>query len=354
MRAGPKALAELPGMLEGLTSTEVEVVEPLELEYAQAVPVIARPSEAMQWLNAHHRAQPDHPARPRRARVDRRHRPRVRHLRAARLLDGETDTSGYPEYNAVVGGIASHWDEATGDMIVRGVVGWGGKGVRGDTDRIASRLLTNILGQHPREPVLAGPHRGRPAGAGRWPRRASSAPIAGSRPATSARSTAPSAACACSAADAHPTTARCPSTSTSAPPATTAPTSSTGSTIRARPFCPSCGREGTMRKQFVAPTIHFKGSGWAKKDRGSSAFGVEDRVEGLGRRGQGRRQRRRVKDGKGSGSGSGSSGSSDGLRSGSGSASVRLRLGSTGGSGSCDGASSSKPSSSDRSSGSGD
>jgi putative FmdB family regulatory protein len=36
-------------------------------------------------------------------------------------------------------------------------------------------------------------------------------------------------------------------------------------------FCPSCGAEGTMRKQFSAPTIHFKGSGWAKKDRGGSS-----------------------------------------------------------------------------------
>ena len=35
-------------------------------------------------------------------------------------------------------------------------------------------------------------------------------------------------------------------------------------------FCPSCGREATMRKLFAPPTIHFKGSGWAKKDRGSS------------------------------------------------------------------------------------
>ena len=58
MRAGPKALAELPRMLEGLTRNEVEVVEPLELEFAQAVPVIARPSEAMQWLNAHHELSP--------------------------------------------------------------------------------------------------------------------------------------------------------------------------------------------------------------------------------------------------------------------------------------------------------
>ena len=61
------------------------------------------------------------------------------------LLDGEVDTSGYPEYNAVVGGVASHWDEATGEMIVRGVVGWGGKGVRGDTDRTASRILAGIF-----------------------------------------------------------------------------------------------------------------------------------------------------------------------------------------------------------------
>jgi putative FmdB family regulatory protein len=36
-------------------------------------------------------------------------------------------------------------------------------------------------------------------------------------------------------------------------------------------FCPSCGKEGTMRKQFAAPAIHFKGSGWAKKDRGGSS-----------------------------------------------------------------------------------
>src|SRR6187431_1248035 len=40
-------------------------------------------------------------------------------------------------------------------------------------------------------------------------------------------------------------------------------------------FCPSCGREGTMRKLFAPPTIHFKGSGWAKKDRGGSSPGVK-------------------------------------------------------------------------------
>lgn len=32
-------------------------------------------------------------------------------------------------------------------------------------------------------------------------------------------------------------------------------------------FCPVCGAEGTLRKAFVVPSVHFKGSGWAKKDR---------------------------------------------------------------------------------------
>jgi putative FmdB family regulatory protein len=36
-------------------------------------------------------------------------------------------------------------------------------------------------------------------------------------------------------------------------------------------FCPSCGREGTMRKAFTTPAVHFKGSGWAKKDRAATA-----------------------------------------------------------------------------------
>jgi putative FmdB family regulatory protein len=35
-------------------------------------------------------------------------------------------------------------------------------------------------------------------------------------------------------------------------------------------FCPACGAEGSLRKGFVAPTVHFKGSGWAKKDRSTA------------------------------------------------------------------------------------
>ena len=30
--------------------------------------------------------------------------------------------------------------------------------------------------------------------------------------------------------------------------------------------CPLCG-EGPVRKAFAAPAVHFKGSGWAKKER---------------------------------------------------------------------------------------
>ncbi len=144
MKNGQKALAEMPGMMAGLAQSEIEVVAPLPIEFSQAAPTIARPSEAMQWLNAHHGNAPI-----------------TRHALvvlesidavdlafdtfACALLDGEVDTSGYPEYNAVVGGVASHWDEATGDMICRAVVGWGGRGVRGDTDRIGAKLLSGIL-----------------------------------------------------------------------------------------------------------------------------------------------------------------------------------------------------------------
>jgi len=144
MRAGPDSMNELPSMLVGLAKTEIEVVEPLPIEFSQATPTIARPSEAMQWLNAHHV-----------------HSPVTRHALVVlesidaidlafdtfvcSLLDGEVDTSGYPEYNAIVGGVAAHWDEATGDMICRAVVGWGGRGVRGDTDRIGAKLLAGLL-----------------------------------------------------------------------------------------------------------------------------------------------------------------------------------------------------------------
>jgi len=61
-------------------------------------------------------------------------------------------------------------------------------------------------------------------------------------------------------------------------------------------FCPDCGAEGTMRKGFAAPAVHFKGSGWAKKDRSATAS-------------PGRSRTSKPADDAGSGSGSGGSSS---------------------------------------------
>jgi hypothetical protein len=122
----------------------VEVLEPLPVELSAAAPNITHPVEASSWLEAHHERSPIA-----------RHAVMVLESMDAidlafdtfvcALLEGETDTAGYPDYGAIVGGIASHWDEATGDMIVRAVVGWGGRGARGDSDRTASRLLSELL-----------------------------------------------------------------------------------------------------------------------------------------------------------------------------------------------------------------
>jgi putative FmdB family regulatory protein len=35
--------------------------------------------------------------------------------------------------------------------------------------------------------------------------------------------------------------------------------------------CPNCGAFATLRKAFAPPTIVFKGSGWAKKERHAAA-----------------------------------------------------------------------------------
>jgi putative FmdB family regulatory protein len=84
-------------------------------------------------------------------------------------------------------------------------------------------------------------------------------------------------------------------------------------------FCPSCGSDGTMRKQFALPTIHFKGSGWAKKDRGGSSRGTRAANRSGSSEGS--------KDGKPAGEGSDSSGSSS---SGSSSSSSDASSGSSG------------------------
>jgi hypothetical protein len=145
MKGGAQAMSLLPQMLGELPLSPVEVVEALDPGMSEASPSIARAGEASQWLQAHAGRSPI-----------------TRHALyvlesldaldpafdtlACALLDGDLDNSGYPDYSAIVGGVAAHWDESTGDLIVRGVVGWGGRGSRGDTDRTANRLLGSILG----------------------------------------------------------------------------------------------------------------------------------------------------------------------------------------------------------------
>jgi hypothetical protein len=144
MREHPDPMRELPEMVAGLATTPLELIPPLPLEYGNASPIIQRVDEAAAWLNAHRELSPI-----------------ARHslvvfetvdaldlafdTLVVSLLHGDVDTSGYPEYNAIVGGVASHWDESTGDLIVRGLVGWGGRGVRGDTDRVGTKLLTQLV-----------------------------------------------------------------------------------------------------------------------------------------------------------------------------------------------------------------
>ena len=145
IKTGPSAVARLARMLDGYIQGDAELVEPYPVELGRAAPFIARMPAAAEWLTYHRKRLP----------VTRHALVVLESVDAidlafdtfvGGLLDGELDTSGYPEYNAIVGGVASHWDEMTGDMIVRAVVGWGGKGVRGDTDRNASHVLAGLFG----------------------------------------------------------------------------------------------------------------------------------------------------------------------------------------------------------------
>lgn len=144
LKGGSGINERLGNMLVGYVQGESEHVEPLPVELGGATPSIARMPGSAQWLKYHHNRSPVT-----------RHALVVLELVDAidpvfealvvGLLDGQVDPTGFPDYNAIVGGVASHWDEITGDLIVRAVVGWGGKGVRGDTDRNAARILGGLF-----------------------------------------------------------------------------------------------------------------------------------------------------------------------------------------------------------------
>lgn len=144
LEAGSGAIADLATMVGPQAKSDVEVVPPREMDTGQASPSIIKTDEASAWLRAHGETSPV-----------------TRHALyifetldaidpayetfACALLDGTVDPGGYPDFNAIVGGVGAHWDETTGDLIARALVGWGGRGARGDTDRTASRLLAGLF-----------------------------------------------------------------------------------------------------------------------------------------------------------------------------------------------------------------
>lgn len=146
LKADQAVARAIPGIVEPLSQTPIEVIEPLPLEYSDASPAIERFNEVQQWVLARRDVSPIG-----------RHGLYVLEMTDALdmtvdtffsgLLHGDTDTSGYPDYNAIVGGLASHWDELSGELIVRAVIGWGGKGLRGDTERIGQKLLASLYQQ---------------------------------------------------------------------------------------------------------------------------------------------------------------------------------------------------------------
>jgi predicted RNA-binding Zn-ribbon protein involved in translation (DUF1610 family) len=131
-------------MLAGYVQGESELVEPLPVNLGQATPFIGHMPGSAQWLQYNHKRSP----------VTRHALVVLESVDAldpvyetlvCGLLSGETDTTGYPDYAAIVGGVVSHFDEVSGDLVVRAVVGWGGKGVRGDTERLAAGILAGLF-----------------------------------------------------------------------------------------------------------------------------------------------------------------------------------------------------------------
>jgi hypothetical protein len=142
--AGEAEVADLPGLLAGLALSEPELIEPLPPEAEHAAPHITEPEQAMRWVTARRDLSP----------VARHALWVLESLDALdpafetsviALLHGETDQRGVPRFDAIVGGLVSHWDESTGELVLRPVVAWGGTGTRGDTDRQAQRLLLRLM-----------------------------------------------------------------------------------------------------------------------------------------------------------------------------------------------------------------
>jgi hypothetical protein len=117
LKAGPELVQRLHSMLVGNLEGESELIEPLPVALGQASPFIARMPGSAQWLQYHHKRSP----------VTRHTLVVLESVDAidpvyetlvCGLLSGETDTLGYPEYDAIV---------------------------RGDTDRNAAGILAGLF-----------------------------------------------------------------------------------------------------------------------------------------------------------------------------------------------------------------
>lgn len=140
---GTDANRAIPGIVERLSTEPVEVLEPLPLELTDAAPTLERVEDLELWLRARRSATP----------ISRHALYVLESVDAldmtvdtftCGLLSGSTGPDGYPDYHAIVGGVATRWDEATGELLCRAVVAWGGRGVRGDTDRHAQTIVNRI------------------------------------------------------------------------------------------------------------------------------------------------------------------------------------------------------------------
>lgn len=143
---GAEAGHTLPQIVDGMSKDRIELIEPLSQEFREAAPSIEHVEQFQQWSAARREVGPVG-----------RHALYVLETVDALdmtvdtficgLLRGSTEASGYPDYQAIVGGIATRWDELSGDLLARAVVGWGGKGIRGDTDRHAEHLVNAIYAE---------------------------------------------------------------------------------------------------------------------------------------------------------------------------------------------------------------
>src|SRR3712207_3839374 len=121
---GTEANAAIPGIVGRLSNEPVEAVEPLPLELSDAAPTLERVEDLELWLRARRNAS-----------AISRHALYVLESVDALdmtvdtftcgLLSGSTGSDGYPAYHAIVGGVATRWDEATGELLCRALIGWG-------------------------------------------------------------------------------------------------------------------------------------------------------------------------------------------------------------------------------------